>query len=231
LNIAIIPARGQSKRLPRKNIRVFQGRPMITYAIDNAFRSGVFDQVIVSTDDIEIAEIAKHSGALVPWLRSRELSDDFASTVSVIQDAATRLEDDFEDIQNICCIYPTTPLLQPDSLSGGLKILESGNWEYVVSVTLAEAPPERFLTLGSNKEILFSKPEYEFTRTQDLRSSFRDAGQFYWGKKSSWLAGAPLFTSNSTVIELRREFSVDIDSIEDWRYAEALFELYKKGVQ
>ena len=182
----------------------------------------------MSTDDLEIAEISMQAGASVPWYRPKELSDDFTSTLSVIKDAVERLDRNRRNLQNICCIYPTTPFLDPNSLLVGRNILESGKWDYVISVTIAEAPPERFLSLGKSSQIVLKYPEHEFTRTQDLIKSYRDAGQFYWGKKSSWLAGLPLFTSYSTIVEVPREFSVDIDTEEDWRYAEALFKLYRE---
>jgi len=231
LNIAIIPARGQSKRIPRKNIKKFHGSPIISYAIRNAIASGLFDEVIVSTDDLEIAKIAEQFGADVPWLRSEELSGDFVSTVSVMQDAVARLGGDTGDASNVCCIYPATPLLDSNCLSVGLKTLENGSWDYVISATLAEAPPERFLSLGDGNQIIFKYPEYQLSRTQDLGNSYRDAGQFYWGTKTAWFNGLPLFTSRSTIVEVPRQFAVDIDTAEDWHYAEALFQLYGKGTK
>ena len=229
MNIAIIPARGGSKRIPRKNIKLFYGVPVIAYAIKVAKESEIFDEVIVSTDDKEIADIALSFGASVPWFRTRELSDDFATTVSVIQDAVKRLDSNFSKLQNVCCIYPTTPLLRSEHLTKGLKILKDGDWDYVVSASISKAPPERFLSIGENDEIVMRFPEHETSRTQDLPPAYQDAGQFYWGKKTSWLSALPLFTSKSTIFELPRECAVDVDSLEDWHLAEKLFSISRRG--
>jgi len=228
MNIAVIPARGGSKRIPRKNIRIFHGLPIIAYAIKAARESEVFDEVFVSTDDEEIAEVAAKFGASVPWIRHRDLSDDFATTVNVMQDAVKRLGGFLIDLENICCIYPTTPLLRPQFLSQGLKIMKGGEWEYVISATLAKTPPERFLSMGSNNEILMRFPEYEVTRTQDILPAYHDAGQFYWGTKTAWKSALPIFTSKSTILELPRQFALDIDTLEDWHYAEDIFSIYGK---
>lgn len=144
MNIAVIPARGGSKRIPRKNIKIFQGLPVIAYAINAAKESEVFDEVFVSTDDEEIAEVAESFGATIPWLRSKDLSDDYATTVSVMQDAVKRLKLNLMDLENICCIYPATPLLKPSFLSQGLEILESADWDYVFSGLKINTPPQRF---------------------------------------------------------------------------------------
>ena len=228
MNIAIIPARGGSKRIPRKNIKLFHGLPVIAYAIRAARESGVFDEVLVSTDDWEIAEIAQDYGAVVPWMRSIQLSDDYVTTAAVMQDALKRLDSNSNNLENVCCIYATTPLLMPHFLSQGLKILLDGDWNYVVSASRINTPPERFLSLAENREIMMRFPDYEKTRTQDLPSTFHDAGQFYWGKKAAWASGLPIFTSNSTILELPREFAVDLDTLDDWHYAERLFSIYGK---
>lgn len=227
MNIAVIPARGGSKRIPRKNIKFFHGLPVIAYAIKAAKESGVFSKVFVSTDDEEIAEVAESFGATIPWLRPKDLSDDYATTVSVMQDAVKRLKMNLMDLENICCIYPATPLLKPSFLSQGLEILESADWDYVFSGLKISAPPQRFFSLGTSKEVKMLLPEFETTRTQDLAHVYQDAGQFYWGKKSSWESGLPIFSSKSTIFEIPSKSAVDIDTIEDWHYAEALFNLIK----
>lgn len=229
MNIAIIPARGGSKRIPRKNIKLFKGMPVISYAIQTARDSGIFSEIIVSTDDQEIAEVAESFGASVPWKRSRDLASDFSTTVEVMQDTVTKLSSTLKKLDNVCCIYPVTPLLRTNHLSRGLDTLKSGDWDYVISSVEASPSPERVFSLGVSKEILMRFPEHEVTRTQDLPVSFYDAGQFYWGKKSAWEHGLPLFTSNSTILELPRECAVDVDTIEDWHYAEMLFELNGKA--
>ena len=227
MNIAVIPARGGSKRIPRKNIKIFQGLPVIAYAINAAKESEVFDEVFVSTDDEEIAEVAESFGATIPWLRSKDLSDDYATTVSVMQDAVKRLKLNLMDLENICCIYPATPLLKPSFLSQGLETLESADWDYVFSGLKINTPPQRFFSLGSSTEVKMLFPEFETTRTQDLAHVYQDAGQFYWGKKSSWESGLPIFSSKSTIFEIPSKSAVDIDTPEDWHYAEALFNLIK----
>lgn len=140
MNIAVIPARGGSKRIPRKNIKLFHGLPVIAYAINLAKDCEIFDAVFVTTDDEEIAEIAVNFGAIVPWMRPKALSDDFATTVSVMQDAVRRLDSDLDDLANVCCIYPITPLLSPKFLSKGLQILEKGDWDYVIAASVVQTP-------------------------------------------------------------------------------------------
>ena len=227
MNIAVIPARGGSKRIPRKSIKPFHGLPVIAYAIKVAKESEVFDEVFVSTDDEEIAEVAVSFGATIPWLRSKDLSDDHSTTISVMQDAVKRLKLDLMDLENICCIYPATPLLKPSFLSQGLNILESGDWDYVFSGSKASTPPQRYFSLGISKEVKMLFPEFEETRTQDFARIYHDAGQFYWGRKSSWDSGLPIFLSKSTILEIPSNSVVDIDTPEDWHYAEALFNLIK----
>ena len=223
MDIAIIPARGGSKRIPRKNIKLFFGEPIISFAIKAAQESGLFEEVYVSTDDEEISKIARSFGAQVPWIRSRNLADDHTGTTSVIQDAVVRLDETLSGLRNICCIYPATPMLKPEYLQKGLKILNDGKWDYVVAGTKAEVAPERMFFLGENGGIIMKYPEHETTRTQDLAPTFYDAGQFYWGHKSSWVSALPILSSNSTVLELPKKFAIDIDSKDDWDYAEFVF--------
>ena len=224
MNIAIIPARGGSKRIPRKNIKLFHGLPVIAYAIKAARESEIFDEVFVSTDDEEIAEVAMSCGATIPWMRSKDLSDDHATTIRVMQDTVNKLSTNLIDLENICCVYPVTPLLRPNFLSQGFKTLQNGNWDYVISAVRVGTPKERFFSLGATKQIEMHFPQYEATRTQDFSPSYHDAGQFYWGRKSSWALGVPIFSSHSTFIEIPSELSVDVDTLDDWRLAERLFE-------
>jgi pseudaminic acid cytidylyltransferase len=224
MNIAVIPARGGSKRIPRKNIKLFHGLPVIAYAIKAAKESEIFDQIIVSTDDEEIAEIASSFGATIPWIRSKNLADDYATTISVMQDATKRLKMEVIDLENVCCIYPATPLLKPEFLSEGLKILLDGNWSYVFSGLKADMHPQKFFSLKTSRRVEMLFPENESTRTQDFRQFYHDAGQFYWGRESSWASGLPIFSENSTILEMPKELAVDIDMQEDWVHAERLFE-------
>lgn len=222
MNIAIIPARGGSKRIPRKNIKLFHGKPIIAYAIELARNSGIFDHVIVSTDDNEVAEIAECFGATVPWLRSNELSDDYSSTLSVIRDAVLRLESDKLNFENVCCIYPTTPLLSDKYIKKALILLSEGGWDYVISASKSRMPPERFFKQGMSSEIKMSFPEFADFRTQDIKESYFDAGQFYWGMKKSWASGKPILTSVSAFVELPYWEITDIDEGDDWVLAELL---------
>jgi N-acylneuraminate cytidylyltransferase len=225
MNIAIIPARGGSKRIPKKNIKLFHGLPIIAYAIKVAHESGVFDEVFVSTDDAEIADISRKFGAIVPWMRSKDLSDDHTTTVSVMQDAVIKLESDMKALENVCCIYPATPLLRANFITQGLQMLSNDNWSYVFSGIRTNALPQRLFSLGDSKGVEMLLPKYESVRTQNLDQFYQDAGQFYWGHKNSWKDGLPIFTSKSTILEIPNDLAVDIDTPEDWHYAVTLFDL------
>jgi N-acylneuraminate cytidylyltransferase len=228
MNIAVIPARGGSKRIPRKNIKQFNGLPVIAYAINAAKLSGVFEEVIVSTDDEEIAEVALSFGATIPWLRPKGLADDFATTVSVMQDAVKKLKSSFFELEYVCCIYPATPLLQPRYIREGLQVMKVGDWTYAISATRAVAPPQRLFSLDPSNGVEMHFSENEATRTQDFLPSYHDAGQFYFGRSSSWELGLPIFSSRSTIIEIPRELSVDVDTLDDWHYAERLFVMQRR---
>ena len=231
MNIAVIPARGGSKRIPRKNIKIFHGLPVIAYAIRAAQESGVFNEIFVSTEDEEIAEVAESFGATVPWMRPKELSDDYSTTISVMQDAVRKFKNSFPMLENVCCIYPTTPLLQPHLIRQGFQVLRDGNWDYVFSASRAETPPQRFFSLDSANGVTMHFPENEATRTQDFFTSYRDAGQFYFGRSSAWEAGSQIFSSRSTIVEISRESSVDVDTFDDWHYAERLFAIQRRELQ
>jgi N-acylneuraminate cytidylyltransferase len=223
MNVAIIPARGNSKRIHKKNIIDFHGKPMISYAIATAKDSGLFDQVIVSTDDSEIATIAKQYGALVPWIRSKELSDDYATTLSVMQDAVTRTELNLESETRVCCIYPAVPLLKPLYLAKGLEILLEGHWDYVFSASLTKVHPEKLFTISEGKRVVMDCPTFEMERTQDLKIRYQDAGQFYWASKQLWETQSPIFSSNSTIVEIPPGTTIDIDFPGDLKIAESIY--------
>jgi pseudaminic acid cytidylyltransferase len=231
MNIAIIPARGGSKRIPGKNIKNFHGLPVIAYAIKAAKESGVFSEVFVSTDSEEIAEIGRSFGATIPWLRSKDLSDDHATTISVMQDTINKLKTRLSELEYACCIYPATPLLQPSFISKGFQMLRDGNWDYVFSASRTDTPPERMFSLDSGNLVEMHSPEHQATRTQDFLPSYHDAGQFYFGRRSSWESGLQIFSGRSTIVEIPRELAVDIDTLDDWHYAEYLFEMQKRGLQ
>lgn len=231
MNIAIIPARGGSKRIPRKNIKEFCGKPMIAWSIEIAKESGLFDRIIVSTDDIEIAEVAKRWGAEVPFIRPDELSNDYAGTTEVIAHAAQWALDQGLDLEAVCCIYATAPFVQCADLERALVALKSGEWVYAFSATDFSAPIVRsFKQLdGGGIEMFF--PEYFTTRSQDLPTLLHDAGQFYWGKPSAWINGEKIFDRHSTPVILPRWRVQDIDTPDDWERAEILAKmLIEKGV-
>ncbi len=222
--IAIIPARGGSKRVPRKNIKAFHGRPMIAHSIQAALESGLFARIVVSTDDAEIAEVARSWGAEVPFLRPAELADDHAGTVEVIQHAVAALLEQGEDFAYACCLYATAPFVTPADLARGLEILEGHpDKAYAFTVTDYASPVQRALRLRPDGGVESLYPEFYETRSQDLEPAFHDAGQFYWGRTEAWAQGAPLHAPHSLPIRLPRHRVQDIDTPEDWRRAEVMF--------
>jgi pseudaminic acid cytidylyltransferase len=223
MNICIIPARGGSKRIPRKNIKNFLGKPIIAYSIEAALASNCFDQVIVSTDDEEIAEVARKWGAEVPFLRPKALADDHAGTVVVIQHAVQWLRDDGRIVENVCCLHATAPFVIPEYLRLGLELLEENDVDYVFSAAEFESPFQRAFKLTNSGCIEMFYPEHLDSRSQDLERAFYNAGQFYWGKGLAWEEGKRVFTSRSKPMIMQRGRSHDIDTIDDWEYAETIF--------
>lgn len=223
MNIAIIPARGGSKRIPRKNIKLFHGKPMIAYSIEAAKQSGCFDKIIVSTDDQEIAEVALQYGAEVPFLRPKEISDDYATTMDVIQHAMQWYESQNVEIGLLCCIYATAPFILSSDLSQGLEVVSADGVEFVFSATSFAFPIQRAITLNENGRVKMFQPEHLIARSQDLKEAYHDAGQFYWGKKSAFKEGKVIFSEHSKVILIPRKRAQDIDTPEDWEMAEALY--------
>ncbi len=221
MKIAIIPARGGSKRIPKKNIREFNSKPIIGWSIQAALESGCFDRVIVSTDSKEIASTAKLFGAEVPFLRDKNLSDDHTPTLPVISDAISRLED---EIEFVCCIYPTAPFVKPDDISKGLKIIMEQKVDFVFTATKYNYPIQRALRLDQDGRVSMLQPDQENVRSQDLEDTFHDAGQFYWGRSDAWLEGRPIL-NNSCILEVLESHSQDIDTEDDWRKAEIKFRL------
>ena len=232
MRIAVIPARGGSKRIPRKNIKHFMGRPMIAWSIAAAQQSGCFDRIIVSTDDPEIAEVAEMHGADVPFVRPLELSDDHTGTIPVIAHAiGWQNAQGKPEVSQACCVYATAPFLQAHDLRRGLEGLESSGADYAFSVTSYAFPIQRALRNTPDQRVSMFQPEHFNTRSQDLEEAWHDAGQFYWGKANAWLTGSPLFSVGSTSIVLPRHRVQDIDTPEDWARAELMFkclELYSK---
>lgn len=222
MNIAIIPARGGSKRIPRKNIKEFCAKPMIAWPIEIAKASGLFERIIVSTDDIEIAEIAKQSGAEVPFMRPAELSNDYSGTTEVIGHATQWILDQGIDLEAVCCIYATAPFVQVNDLKRGLAALKSGDWAYTFSVTDYAAPIFRSFHEHEDGSVEMFFPEHFNTRSQDLPLALHDAGQFYWGRPDAWLAHKRIFDKHSTPIVIPRWRVQDIDTPDDWLRAEIL---------
>ena len=222
MKIAVIPARGGSKRIPRKNIKLFCGKPMIAWSIEAAKASELFDRIIVSTDDAEIAEVAKHWGAEVPFMRPEELSNDYTGTTPVIAHATQWLLDQGEPVSAVCCIYATAPFIQVNDLKQGLELLNSGNWNYAFSATDFAAPIFRSFKQTDTGGVEMFFPEHFTTRSQDLPNALHDAGQFYWGKATAWLKGNRIFDQYTKPIIIPRWRVQDIDTLEDWQRAEIL---------
>lgn len=218
--VAIIPARGGSKRIPRKNLKNFHGKPIIAYAIEAAIKSRCFDKIIVSTDDEEIAQVSREWGADVPFFRPDNISNDYATTVEVIQHAIEWFKSEGFILSSICCIYPTAPFLQPDDITRGLKLLSEQDIQYVFSATTFEFPIQRAMYLDKNAQPNMFQPEHLNTRSQDLIEAYHDAGQFYWGKVDAFKKALPIFANHSKLILLPKTRVQDIDTPEDWIIAE-----------
>jgi pseudaminic acid cytidylyltransferase len=225
MKVAVIPARGGSKRIPRKNIRPFMGKPIIAHSIDAARASGVFDRVIVTTDDAEIADVAKQHGAEVPFMRPRELSDDHTGTHEVIGHAVRWLIDHGTRVTAACSIYATAPFIDPADLKRGLEILEDGRWHSVLAATTFPFPIFRAFEQTGTGGLRMFFPEHYRTRSQDLPVALHDAGQFAWATTSTWLAPPAGFSENMTTVLLPRWRVQDIDTTEDWERAEMIWKV------
>jgi pseudaminic acid cytidylyltransferase len=222
MNIAIIPARGGSKRIPRKNIKPFCGNPMIAWSIEAAKSSGLFEHIIVSTDDAEIADVARQWGAEVPFMRPEELANDHAGTTPVIAHATQWALDQGFNVAAVCCIYATAPFVQTDDLKRGWDALESGGWDYAFTVTDFAAPIFRSFKQTAEGGVEMFFPEHFDTRSQDLPVALHDAGQFYWGRPAAWLEGRRIFDRHSKPLVIPRWRVQDIDTQDDWERAEML---------
>lgn len=223
LKVAVIPARGNSKRIPGKNIKEFSGKPIIAWSIQSAIASDLFDKIIVSTDDEKIKEVAVSYGAECPFTRPAVLSDDFTSTTAVISHAVQWLIDQSYDVDKVCCIYPTAPILQLEDLKSAYQLIDSDQWDFVFSAT--QLPPHIFRSFkhGVTGEIEMLFKDYFNTRSQDLPELYQDAGQFYWGKAEAWLLQKKIFDKHSTIIKIPAWRVKDIDTYDDWDAAEKIF--------
>jgi pseudaminic acid cytidylyltransferase len=228
MRVAIIPARGASKRIPRKNIRTFVDKPMIAHSILAAKASDVFDRILVSTDDEEIGEVARQWGAEVPFKRPAELSDDHATTVDAVAHTVDWLLKMGTDVSFACCIYATAPLIRPQDIAGALEQIEKTDWSYVFPATTFSYSIFRAIQIGKNHQVKMFFPEHTQTRSQDLPEAWHDAGQFYWGRRDAWLNRVPIIGDASSIFPISRKFVQDIDTFEDWTFAE---QLYKNSLE
>jgi pseudaminic acid cytidylyltransferase len=222
MNIAIIPARAGSKRIPRKNVKEFCGKPMIAYAITAAKESGLFDHIVVSTDDEEIAQIAKQWGAETPFVRPEVLANDYTATVPVISHAIEACRALGWKFDNVCCIYPGVPFIQINDLICALGRLAESKADYCFPVAEYPSAIQRALKRLSNGTMQPFYPEFQLTRTQDLEPAYYDAGQFYWGKSDAWLTNLRIHSSGLGY-PIPNWRVVDIDTLDDWLRAELIY--------
>lgn len=227
MNICLIPARGGSKRIPRKNIRDFCGKPMIGWSIEAAQKARCFDRVIVSTDDAEIAEVALDLGAEVPFTRPDHLSDDHATTADVIKHALRWLADNGGMPENLCCLYATAPFVLAEDILAGAQVIR--HWSFAIPVTTFPFPIQRAVRITDTGGLQMFDPDQYKTRSQDLEEAYHDTGQFYWGRSAAWLDDIPPFGPDTHPIILPRWRVQDIDTPEDWARAEAMFQALGLG--
>mgnify|MGYP006089873943 CR=1 FL=1 len=220
-SICIILARGGSKRIPKKNIKLFHGKPIIEYSIIAAKKSGLFNEIIVSTDDKEIAEIASKCGASVPFLRSKKNSDDYSTTYDVVEEVLNKYEDNYE---YVCCLYACAPFVNENKLINAFDKLIKFNLDCVFPIMEFNFPIQRALKCNGNI-VSFCNPEYSLVRSQDLDKSFHDAGQFYFLKTEQLLSEKKIITSNSGYLLVDGMEGQDIDNFIDWKLAEIKYEI------
>lgn len=228
MKLAVIPARGGSKRIPRKNIRSFFGKPMVAWSIETAQESKCFDSIVVSTDDPDIAEVARSCGAMVPFMRPADLSDDYTGTIPVVEHAIAWHCEHGLLPDYVCCIYATAPFMVADDLRVALAALVQEECDYVFPVAGYGFPIQRAIRITANNRAEMLYPEQFGTRSQDLEEVYHDAGQFYWGKTKAWTNGKPIFSSDAVPLVVPRHRVQDIDTPEDWSRAELMFEAARK---
>lgn len=225
MNLAVIPARGGSKRIPRKNIKHFCGKPIIAWSIEAALKSKCFDKVIVSTDDAEIAEVSRQWGAEVPFMRPAELSDDYVGIAAVIRHAIEWYIEHITIFEYVCCIFATAPFVEAKYLRNGLEILKKNNADSALAVTSFPFPIQRAVRITKDGFLEMFQPEHYLTRSQDLEKAYHDCGQFSWGRPDAWRDNVGRFPKKVIPLILPRHRVQDIDTPEDWRRAELLFKL------
>ena len=226
-NICIIPARGNSKRIKNKNIRMFDNKPMISFAIETAFKSNLFDHIIVSTDNKEIAKIAEEYNAEVPFIRPDDLSDDYTNTQSVVKHGILECESIGWDFNYVCCIYPCVPLITKNDIRDSFDILNFSKNLFVFPIVETSSKPQRSLGMQKNGNLYSIFPKFESSRTQDLTKGFFDAGQFYWGLKELWKTSKSIH-NNAKGLIIPKWRAIDIDCEDDWIMAELLYNIQEK---
>lgn len=226
--LAVITARGGSKRIPRKNIKLFLGKPIIHYSIEAALLSGCFNEVMVSTDDVEIAEIAKDKGAVVPFLRSIKSSDDYSTTADALEEVLNKYKNEGKEFDYCCCIYPTAPFITPEKLQTAFYKLSTSTAKSVVPIVRFGFPILRSFKV-ENGLVKMIWPENINIRSQDLEPAFHDAGQFYFFSVKEFLEDKKMFTDNSIGIEMPESEVQDIDNLEDWKLAEIKYKIMIAG--
>ena len=223
-NIAIIPARIGSKRIRKKNIKLFNGKPMISWSIKKAIKSNLFDRVIVTTDSKEIADISNKYGALTPFMRSKKLSNDYTIIIDVMADAIERLKAINIIADNVCCIFPCAPLILEKDLKISYKVFKENDSNFTFPITEYSHPIQRAIKFNGEKKIIALDKTKYFKRSQDLSKRFYDTGSFYWGKSIAWQNKINIF-QNSTSIQIPSWRSVDIDNLDDWKRAQLISKL------
>ncbi len=224
-NIVIIPARGGSKRIPKKNIKDFLGKPIIAYSIEMAISCKLFSRVIVSTDDEEIKDVVLKYGAEVPFIRPKNIADDFTGTHEVVGHAIEYLENTGETMDYVCCIYPTAPLIQKDDLIKGFKLIQTNKWNSVMAATNFSYPIFRSFENLPNGGLKMIFPEHYNSRSQDLPEIYHDAGLFYWAKPEIWKKKPQGFNEKNSIVKLPNYRIQDIDTPDDWKRAEIIYQI------
>ena len=223
--LCVIPARSGSKRIKNKNIKKFLGKPIIFYSIKQALKSKLFDKIVVSTNSLKIANIAKKYGAEVLFDRPKKLSGDRIGTQDVVSHAIKWIEKNISKVCDVCCVYPAAPLIESKNIVNSYKIFKKKNWDYIFTASKFYYPIQRAIIQSKNKNIKMLKKNNYNKRSQDLITSYHDVGQFYWGKANSWKSKKTIFNSKTTIFELDMFSSHDIDTLEDWKISEKLFKI------
>lgn len=226
-SVAIITARGGSKRIPRKNVKEFCGKPIIVYSIEAALESGLFDEVMVSTEDEEIAEIAKSAGARVPFMRSGENAGDYASTDDVLLEVLEAYREQGREFDSFCCLYPTAPFVTAEKLRRAMQLLDKA--DSVMPVVAFSFPPQRCMVLNEEGELRMKWPEHAKTRSQDLEPYYHDCGQFYCCKTAPFLEYKTTDLPHMVPMIMSETQVQDIDNLDDWKIAELKYSLMKAG--